>query len=323
MLYCSSSSSNKLNEYAALRKLGESTNFNKIKTKTLRMCFNVDFVHWNQTMHNTINGTVYFHCLNIQYACMYIIRTAKRMTQPDRVVQPSVPSKVLTIQYHSMAVTSIRTHTSSHHRFLLASNNRVVKKSGPTNNRIETKRLSEAIWMGPTHFFHFIFVYTLWNMTKLLSFDANFFSSVNFEFEARCFFVELKVSNLLVSRYWFFSWILHLMMAKPIYNLSLKALNETGDNKDMLWTFCWLIISFLKWLLMPHFFHFVSFFLMKKNWLKLVSHFDHISCGFDGLKLGSGTGGKVTFRFLQLWQIISEHGSLFSNRNDTFDSNEK
>lgn len=91
-------------------------------------------------------------------ACMYIIRTAKRMTQPDRVVQPSVLSKVLTIQYHSMAVTSIRTHTSSHHRFLLASNNRVVKKSGHTNNRIETAQRNHT--NGPnTFFFHFIFVF--------------------------------------------------------------------------------------------------------------------------------------------------------------------
>lgn len=114
---------------------------------------------------------------------------------------------------------------------LLASNNRDGEKNIPDTKIIESKRLNEAIWMGPA-FVLFFFSITFWNMTKLLSFDANFCVYISSSF----FPVHLKVSNSLVFRYYRFFLLNNSVMEKMIYNLLLKASNETGDNKDILCT---------------------------------------------------------------------------------------
>lgn len=186
-----------------------------------------------------------------------------------------------------------------HHRFCWHRTIETAKKhSGHKNYRIETAQRSHM--NGPSICFGF-FSITFWNMTKLLSFDANFFVYISSSF----FPVHLKVSNSLVFRYYRFFLLNNSVMEKMIYNLLLKASNETGDNKDILCTLyiCWLAITLLKWLKMTH----GLFFLIKIK-SKLVSHFDHISCDFVRLKTGWWHWRKS---YMSYFTILSEHGLLF------------
>lgn len=116
---------------------------------------------------------------------------------------------------------------------LLASNNRDGEKNIPDTKIIESKRLNEAISMGPA-FVLFFFSSTFRNMTKLLSFDANFLYISNFKL---IFFPSTwKFRIHLFSVTTAFFLLNNSVMEKMIYNLLLKASNETGDNKDILCT---------------------------------------------------------------------------------------
>lgn len=97
------------------------------------------------------------------------------------------------------------------------------------------------------------------------------------------------------------------VMEKMIYNLLLKASNETGDNKDILCTL--YNCTFVDWQLhCSNGLKCHTFFFQIKIKSKLVSHFDHISCDFVRLKTGWWHWRKS---YMSYFTILSEHGLLF------------
>lgn len=118
-----------------------------------------------------------------------------------------------------------------HHRFCWHRTIETAKKTFRTQ-KLSNRNGSTKPYEWAQHLFCFFFSSTFRNMTKLLSFDANFFC-VHFKlifsrplesFEFTCFpLLPLFLLN-------------NSVMEKMIYNLLLKASNETGDNKDILCT---------------------------------------------------------------------------------------
>lgn len=118
-----------------------------------------------------------------------------------------------------------------HHRFCWHRTIETAKKTFRTQ-KLSNRNGSTKPYEWAQHLFCFFFDYIL-KYDKIIVIWCQFF----FVYISSSFFpVHLKVSNSLVFRYYRFFLLNNSVMEKMIYNLLLKASNETGDNKDILCT---------------------------------------------------------------------------------------